>query len=207
MSRSSPDRSARSRSRQAGRGRSSGADYERPVPTFDRPEAIGVVRSGGSWQAIRRLSEASAVNGFVNFFVFDPSPVMHLNGSTGNAVTYLTGNIVQAEHGFRQLPGCFLYVLLRVVIADTDGDGEASLSIDHPADLLAAYGDAVLDAVAADFCSSLAALLAPGRSGSSRKSVRWGGRGSNPRPTDYESYRPGKSGQSGCLAAALDDPS
>ena len=93
-------------------------------------------RSGGSWQAIRRLSEATAVNGFVNFFVFDPSPVMHLNdGSTGNAVTYLTGNIVQAEHGFRQLPGCFLYLPLRVVIADTDGDGEASLSIDHPADL------------------------------------------------------------------------
>jgi hypothetical protein len=84
------------------------ADYERAVPIFDRLEAIGVVRSGGSWQAIRRLSEASAVNGFVNFFVFDPSPVMRLNGSTGNAVTYLTGNIVQAEHGFRQLPGCFM---------------------------------------------------------------------------------------------------
>jgi hypothetical protein len=33
---------------------------------------------------------------FVNFFVFDPSPVIHLNGSTGNAVTYLNGNIVQA---------------------------------------------------------------------------------------------------------------
>jgi hypothetical protein len=59
------------------------ADYERAVPTFDRLEAIGVVRSGGSRQAIRRLSKASAVNGFVNFFVFDPSPVMHLNGSTG----------------------------------------------------------------------------------------------------------------------------
>jgi len=77
------------------------ADYERPVPTFDRLEAIGVVRSGGSWQAIRRLSEASAVNGFVNFVVFDPSPVMHLNGSTGNAVTYLTGNIVQANRQHR----------------------------------------------------------------------------------------------------------
>jgi len=136
------------------------ADYERAVPTFDRLEAIGVVRSGGSWQAIRRLSEATAVNGFVNFFVFDPSPVMHLNGSTGNAVTYLTGNIVHAEHGFRQLPGCFLYLPLRVVIADTDGNGEASLSFDHPADLFAAYGDVTLDEVAADFCSSLAGLLA-----------------------------------------------
>jgi hypothetical protein len=53
-----------------------------------------------------------------------------------------------------------LYLPLRVVIADTDGDGEASLSIDHPADLFAAYGDAALDAVAADCCLSLAALLA-----------------------------------------------
>jgi hypothetical protein len=135
-------------------------DYEVAVPTFDLLEAIGVVRSGCNWQAIRRLSQASAANGFVNFFVFDPSPVMHLNGSTGNAVTYLTGNIMQAAQGFRQLPGCFLYLPLRVVIADTDGDGEASLSIDHPADLFAAYGDAALDTVAADLCSSLAALLA-----------------------------------------------
>jgi len=134
-------------------------DYERAVPHFDRLEAIGVARSGGGWEAIQRLSDVTAINGFVNFFVFDPSPVMHLNGSTGRAVTYLTGNIVQAEHGFRQLPGCFLYLPLRVVIAAADDDGEALLTVDHPADLFAAYGDAALDAVAAEFCSSLAALL------------------------------------------------
>jgi hypothetical protein len=67
----------------------------------------------------------------VNFFVFDPSPVMHLNGSTGNAVTYMTGNIVKAEVGFREQPACFLYVPLRVVIA-ADDDGEAELTIDRP---------------------------------------------------------------------------
>jgi uncharacterized protein (DUF302 family) len=134
-------------------------DYERAVPRFDRLEAIGVVHSGSGWDAIQRLSEVTATNGFVNFCVFDPSPVMHLNGSTGRAVTYLTGNIVKAERGFRQLPGCFLYLPLRVVIATADDDGEATLTIDHPADLFAAYGDAALDAVAAEFCSSLAALL------------------------------------------------
>jgi uncharacterized protein (DUF302 family) len=134
-------------------------NYERAVPRFDRLEAIGVVLSGGRWDAIRRLSEATAVNGFVNFFVFDPSPVMHLNGSTGNAVTYMTGNIVKAERGFRHSPGCFLYVPLRIVIA-ADEDGEAMLTIDHPADLFAAYGDPSLDAVADDFCSAFAALLA-----------------------------------------------
>ncbi len=116
-------------------------------------------QSGSGWDAIQRLSEATATNGFVNFFVFDPSPVMHVNGSTGRAVTYLTGNIVKAERGFRQLPGCFLYLPLRVVIATADDDGEATLTFDHPADLFAAYGDAALDAVAAEFCASLAALL------------------------------------------------
>ena len=46
------------------------------------------------------------------------------------------------------------------MIATADGDGEALLTVDHPADLFAAYGDAALDAVAADFCASLAALFA-----------------------------------------------
>ncbi|WAJ43716.1 hypothetical protein OK015_21370 [Mycobacterium sp. Aquia_216] len=133
-------------------------DYERAVPHFDHLEAVGVALSGSGWDAIRRLSEATAVEGFVNFFVFDPSPVMHLNGSTGNAVTYLIGNIIKAEPGFRQHPGCFLYVPLRVVIASDDA-GDAQLTIDHPADLLSAYGDPVLDSVAKEFCRVLVALL------------------------------------------------
>lgn len=133
--------------------------YERSVPNFDRLEAIGVVLSGSGWDAVRKLSEATAVNGFVNFFTFDPSPVMHLNGSTGSAVTYLTGNIVEAEPGFRAHPGCFLYIPLRVVISAEDGGG-AQLTIDHPADLFSAYGDPALDAVAARFCDQLAGLLA-----------------------------------------------
>jgi uncharacterized protein (DUF302 family) len=134
------------------------SDYERAVPHFDRLEAIGVVLSDSGWDAIERLSEATAVNGLVNFFVFDPSPVMHLNGSTGNAVTYLTGNIVKAEPGFRELPACFLYLPLRVVIA-TDAAGDAQLTIDHPADLFSAYGNPALDAVAAEFCRTLATLF------------------------------------------------
>jgi uncharacterized protein (DUF302 family) len=134
------------------------ADYERAVPSFDRLEAIGVVLSDSGWEAITRLSEATAVNGLVNFFTFDPSPVMHLNGATGNAVTYMTGNIVKAADGFRVHPGWFIYIPLRVVISADDG-GEARLTIDHPADLFAAYGDPALDTVAAEFCSTFAALL------------------------------------------------
>jgi hypothetical protein len=81
--------------------------YEREVPSFDRLEAIGVILSDSGWGAIRRLSDATAVNGFVNFFTFDPTPVMRLNGSVGSGVTYLTGNIVKAEPGFRAQPASF----------------------------------------------------------------------------------------------------
>src|SRR5262249_11832862 len=72
-------------------------EYEAVVPAFDRMEAIGVVLSGAGWDGIEGLSAATAVNGLVNFFTFDPSPVMALRGNDGRTVTYLAGNIVKAE--------------------------------------------------------------------------------------------------------------
>jgi len=134
------------------------AAYEEAVPQFDRLEAIGVVRSGGGWEGITRLSESTATHGFVNFFVFDPSPVMALHGNAGKAVTYLTGNILKAEAGFAALPHCFLYLPLRVVIAAKEGD-QAELSFDNPADLFAAYATPELAAVGRDFAHTLAGLL------------------------------------------------
>jgi hypothetical protein len=134
------------------------ARYETAVPHFDRLEAIGVVLSGSGWDAIRRLSAATAVNGFVNFFTFDPSPVMKLNGNTGRGVTYLAGNIVEAERGFRLDPSCFLYIPLRVAIVENP-DGDASLSFDHPADLFAVFGDSELDVVGEGFTHLWARLL------------------------------------------------
>lgn len=135
------------------------ADYEKIVPAFDRMEAIGAVLSDSGWQAIERLSGATAINGLVSFYTFDPSPVMAVNGNTGHTVTYLSGNIVEAEPGFRQNPACFLYIPLRVVIS-ADAGGLAKLTIDHPADLFAAYADPVLDGIAAQFASTFAAILA-----------------------------------------------
>jgi uncharacterized protein (DUF302 family) len=134
------------------------AQYERAVPSFDRLEAIGVVASGAGWEGIKSLSAATAVHGFVNFFTFDPTPVMAQNGNTGRGVTYLVGNIVLAEQGFRLDPACFLYLPLRVVIA-ADGDGNGRLSVDYPSDLFAVYGRADLDHVGALFAKELAALL------------------------------------------------
>src|SRR5712691_6167116 len=88
------------------------AAYDTAVPAFDRLEAVGVVRSGAGWSGITALSDATAGNGLVNVFTFDPSPLMKLNGSTREGVTYLAANIVRAERGFRVDPACFLYVPL-----------------------------------------------------------------------------------------------
>jgi uncharacterized protein (DUF302 family) len=134
------------------------AAYEAAVPHFDRLEAIGVVLSDSGWDAIARLSNATATNGLVNFFEFDPSPVMALNGNCGKVVTYLAGNIVKAEVGFRRDPACFLYVPLRVAIACGE-DGNARLTFDHPCDLFDAFGDHVLDGVAKEFTETLAGVL------------------------------------------------
>jgi uncharacterized protein (DUF302 family) len=133
------------------------SDYERAVPHFDRLEAIGVVLSGAGWPAIEGLSRATASNGFVNFFAFDPSPVMRLNGNEGNATTYLAGNIVAAEPGFRADPSCFLYIPLRIVISEGAG-GVGRLSFDHPNDLFGVF-DAQARSVGEHFTSALGELL------------------------------------------------
>jgi hypothetical protein len=133
-------------------------DYERAVPSFDCPEGIRVVLGNGGCHAIECPSGSNATNGFVNFFTFEPNRVMDLTGSAGNAVTYMTGNITKAELGFRRRPGCLIYIPLRVVIS-AGHNREAQLTIDHPADLFAAYGDPVLDHVAAEICMDFVDLL------------------------------------------------
>ena len=114
-------------------------DYETVVPSFDRLEAIGVVKSNAGWTAIESLSNATAIHGLVNFFTFDPSPVMKLHGNTGHAVTYL-------------------YLPLRIVIAE-DPAGNGQISFDHPADLFAVYGNPELDPVSSEFTATLAGVL------------------------------------------------
>jgi hypothetical protein len=134
------------------------AAYEEAVPHFDRLEAVGVTLSGAGWAAIEGLTQATAPHGLVNFFAFDPSPVMALRGHSGQGVTYLAGNIVKAEPGFGIDPACFLYVPLRVAITQ-DGAGNAHLSFDHPDDLFAVFGHPALNEVAADFTRTFGELL------------------------------------------------
>jgi hypothetical protein len=135
------------------------AEYETAVPAFDRLEAIGVVNSGAGWSAIEGLSRNTAVHGFVNFFTFDPSPVMKLHGNIRRGVTYLTGNIVEAERGFGTDPACFLYLPLRVIITESP-DGNAVLSLDVPADLFGVFDSEELAAVGRQFTLAFGKLVA-----------------------------------------------
>ena len=134
------------------------AEYEAAVPPFDRLEAIGVVKSGAGWTAVEALSRNTAARGFVSFFTFDPSPVMKLNGSIRRGVTYLSGNIVMAEKGFRIDPACFLYLPLRVVITEAS-DGTAVLGLDVPADLFGVFRRPGLAEVGAEFTRTFGQLL------------------------------------------------
>jgi len=134
------------------------AEYEAAVPAFDRLEAIGVVQSGAGWPAIEGLSRNTATHGLVSFFTFDPSPVMQLHGSTRRGVTYLSGNIIEAEKGFRVDPACFLYLPLRVVITEAS-DGTAVLGLDVPADLFCVFGDPLLTEAGERFTRLLGELL------------------------------------------------
>jgi hypothetical protein len=134
------------------------SEFELAVPVFDRLEAIGVVVSGGNWEAITRLSNATAIHRFVRFFTFDPSPVMKINGNEGHAVTYLVGNIIMAERGFSLEPASFLYVPLRVVIRE-GSKGNALLALDLPTDLFAVFGSSALDEVGLEFGAAFAELL------------------------------------------------
>jgi hypothetical protein len=134
------------------------AEYEAAVPSFDRLEAIGVVKSGAGWPAIEGLSRNTATHGLVSFFTFDPSPMMKLNGAARRGVTYLSGNIVEAEKGFRVDPACFLYLPLRVVISEAS-DGTAVLGLDLPTDLFGMFPGLELAGVGAEFTTAFGKLL------------------------------------------------
>lgn len=134
------------------------AAYETAVPSFDRLEAMGVVRSGAGWSGIIALSDATAGQGLVNVFTFDPSPLMKLNGSTRQGVTYLAANIIRAEPGFRVDPASFLYIPLRIMISETE-QGTGQISFDLPADQMAVFGHPGLDQLRAGSGKTLAGLL------------------------------------------------
>src|SRR5262249_60067076 len=121
-------------------------------------EPVGGGAGGGGGAGCGALPANPGVHGLVSFFPFDPSRVRRLNGSPRRGVTYLSGNIVEAEKGFRVNPACFLYLPLRLVISEAP-DGTAVLGVDVPADLLGAFSGPEMADVGAVFTRTLATLL------------------------------------------------
>lgn len=131
--------------------------FESLVPTIDLAELADVIASG-DLAAVQRYTAAHAPHSFVNFWTFDPTPMMALAGHRTRAVTYMVGNNVIAETMFRHDPGIMLYAPMRVVIYE-ESDGAVHLSIDQPSTRFGSFGDARIAEVGARLDARLADLL------------------------------------------------
>ena len=131
--------------------------FESLVPTIDFAELTDAIESG-DLSRVRRYTAEHAPHSFVNFWTFDPTPMMALAGHPTRAITYMMGNNVIAETMFRHDPGVMLYAPLRTAIYE-DADGTVHLSIDQPSSRFASFGDSRIAEVGAQLDAKLAALL------------------------------------------------
>jgi len=131
--------------------------FESLVPTIDFAELTEVIESG-DLAAVQRYTATHAPHAFVNFWTFDPTPMMALAGNPTRAITYMVGNNVIAETMFRHDPGVMLYAPLRVAIYE-DAHGGVHLSIDQPSSRFASFGDPRIAAVGQQLDGKLATLL------------------------------------------------
>jgi hypothetical protein len=131
--------------------------FESLVPTIDFAELTDVIASG-DLPRVQRYTAEHAPNSFVNFWTFDPTPMMTLAGHRTRAITYMVGNNVIAETMYRHDPAVMLYAPLRTVIYE-DTDRAVHLSIDQPSSRFASFGDPCITEVAAQLDAKLATLL------------------------------------------------
>jgi len=131
--------------------------FESLVPTIDFAELTDVIESG-DLSRVRQYTAEHAPNSFVNFWTFDPTPMMALVGHRTRAITYMVGNNVIAETMFRHDPGVMLYAPLRTAIYE-DNAGGVHLSIDQPSSRFASFADPRITEVGSVLDTKLAALL------------------------------------------------
>ena len=131
--------------------------FESLVPTIDFAEFTEVIESR-ELARVQRYTAEHAPHSFVNFWTFDPTPMMTLAGHRTRAITYMMGNNVIAETMYRHHPGVMLYAPLRTAIYE-DTDGAVHLSIDQPSSRFASFGDPRITEVGAQLDAKLAALL------------------------------------------------
>ena len=131
--------------------------FESLVPTIDFAELTDLIESG-DLSRVRQYTAEHAPNSFVNFWTFDPTPMMALAGHRTRAITYMVGNNVIVETMFRHDPGVMLYAPLRTAIYE-DTTGGVHLSIDQPSSRFASFGDPRITEVGSLLDTKLAALL------------------------------------------------
>jgi hypothetical protein len=131
--------------------------YESLVPTIDFAKLADLIEAG-DLSTVQRYTAEHAPHSFVNFWTFDPTPMMHLVGHPTRAITYMMGNNVIVETMFRHDPGVMLYAPLRTEIYE-DNTGRIHLSIDQPSTRFASFGDPRITEVGLQLDVKLAALL------------------------------------------------
>ncbi|MGA9489837.1 MAG: DUF302 domain-containing protein [Mycobacterium sp.] len=131
--------------------------YESLVPTIDFVKLTDLIEAG-DLSRVQRYTADNAPHSFVNFWTFDPTPMMRLVGHPTRATTYMMGNNVIVETMFRHDPGVMLYAPLRTAIYE-DNTGRVHLSVDQPSTRFASFGDSRITEVGVQLDVKLAALL------------------------------------------------
>jgi len=131
--------------------------YESRVPTIDFAELTKLVIAG-DLARVKQYTAEHAPYSFVNFWKFDPTPMMRMFGHRTSAITYMMGNNVIVETMFRHDPGVMLYAPLRTAIYQ-DAAEHTHLSIDLPSSRFASFGDPRIAAVGLELDTKLAELL------------------------------------------------
>jgi hypothetical protein len=131
--------------------------FEYLVPTIDFAELTEVIQAG-DLSRVQQYTAEHAPHSFINFWTFDPTPMMTLIGHRTRAITYMVGNNVIVETMFRHDPGVMLYAPLRTAIYE-DNAGRVHVSIDQPSSKFASFGDPRIAEVGAALDAKLAALL------------------------------------------------
>jgi hypothetical protein len=131
--------------------------YESLVPIVDFAKLTRLILSG-DLSRVKQYTAEHAPHTFVNFWTFDPTPMMQLVGHRTRVVTYMMGNNIIVERMFRHHPGVMLYAPLRTAIY-LDADDRTHFSIDQPSTRFASFGDPRIAAVGLELDTKLAELL------------------------------------------------
>jgi uncharacterized protein DUF302 len=131
--------------------------FEDLVPTLDFDELTDLIEAG-DLSRVQQYTAEHAPNSFVNFWTFNPTPMMTLAGHRRRAVTYMVGNNVIVETMYRHDPGVMLYAPMRTEIYE-GADGRVHLSIDQPSTKFASFGNPRIATVGAMLDTKLGALL------------------------------------------------